>query len=205
MIGEVEHRRVLERLAEKFEEHDLNLLLLGSSSVLYRYGSVRRTKDIDVHPFPMEPYEKFYEDLEELSDELNGSFTIETDGSTITFFAEIDDRTYTVELIDAGASHFLTREVLEDMVDKAENMDGLYVPSDEHLIVAKAEAYIDRNENDPNKEKFFDDLIDMREKMVEKDLALNYDEIDRVIRLRPERKQEDLRRIINSQFSGVFR
>lgn len=165
---------------------------------------MRRTKDIDVHPFPIELYEDFYEKLEELSEELNGSFNIEIDGSTITFFAEIEDEKYTIELIDAGGPHFLTKIVLKDMVDKADEIDGLYVPSGEHLVVAKAEAYIDRNKGDPNKEKFFDDLSDMREKMAERGLELDYDEIDRVICLRPERKHDDLRRIISSQFSDIY-
>lgn len=202
MIGKKEHREVVERLAEKFEEHGLNLLLLGSSSVLYRYGDVRRTKDIDVHPFPIDPYEEFYEKLEDLSEELDGTFNIEIDGSTITFFAEIDEKRYTIELIDAGGPHFLTNKVLEDMIDKADKIEGLYVPSDEHLVVAKAEAYIDRSENDPNKEKFFDDLNDLREKMVEKDIE--HEEIDRVIGLRPERKHEELKRIITLHFSDIY-
>lgn len=76
MIGEEEHRRAIERISEKFKEHDIDLLLLGSSSILYRYGSVRRTKDIDVHPFPIEPYVDFYEDLEEIVEELDGSFKV---------------------------------------------------------------------------------------------------------------------------------
>ncbi len=204
MIGEEEHRKVLERLGEKFQEHELNLLLLGSSSALYRYGDVRRTKDIDVHPFPIEPYEEFYEKIEELSEELDGSFNIETDGSTITFFAEIENQKYMIELIDAGGSQFLTKIVLDDMIDKADEIEGLYVPSDEHLVVAKAEAYIDHSEKDPNKDKFFDDLNDLREKMVEKDIELDRDEIHRVIGLRPGRKHADLKRIITSQFSDIY-
>ncbi|MFP3871266.1 MAG: nucleotidyltransferase [Candidatus Aenigmatarchaeota archaeon] len=204
MIGEKEHRRAIEKIAEKFKEHDIDLLLLGSSSILYRYGSVRRTKDIDVHPFPIEPYVDFYEDLEEIVEELDGSFNIETDASSITLFAEIEGKTLTIELIDAGGSHFLTREVLEDMIDQADEVDGVFVPSDEHLIVAKAEAYIDRNEDDPAKEKFFEDLIDIREKIEEKDLKLNYDELKRIVGLRPERKQNRLTSIIDTQFSGLF-
>ncbi|MBS3816276.1 MAG: nucleotidyltransferase [Candidatus Thermoplasmatota archaeon] len=204
MIGKKEHRRVLNKLAEKFDEHGLHLLLLGSSSVLYRYGSVRRTKDIDVHPFPIGDYEKFYDGLEKLADELEGSFNIEIDASSITFFPEIDNKTYTVELIDAGGSHFLTREVLKDMVDQADKIGKVYVPSDEHLVVAKADAYLDRNESDPNKEKFFDDLTDLREKMKEEDIKLDYDEIDRIIKLRPERKHNGLKGIITSQFSDLY-
>lgn len=204
MIGEKEHRRAIEKIAEKFKEHDIDLLLLGSSSILYRYGSVRRTKDIDVHPFPIEPYVDFYEDLEEIVEELDGSFNIETDASSITLFAEIEGKTLTIELIDVGGSHFLTKEVLEDMIDQADEMKGVFVPSDEHLIVAKAEAYIDRNEDDPAKEKFFEDLIDIREKIEEKDLKLDYDELKRIVGLRPERKQNRLTSIIDTHFSGLF-
>ena len=204
MIGEEEHRRAIEKISEKFKEHDIDLLLLGSSSILYRYGSVRRTKDIDVHPFPIEPYVDFYEDLEEIVEKLDGSFNIETDGSSITLFAEIEGKTLTIELIDAGGSHFLTKEVLEDMIDQADEVNGVFVPSDEHLIVAKAEAYIDRNEGDSAKQKFFEDLIDIREKIEEKDLKLDYDELKRIVGLRPERKQSQLRSIIDTQFSGLF-
>jgi len=204
MIGEEEHRRAIEKISEKFKEHDIDLLLLGSSSILYRYGSVRRTKDIDVHPFPIEPYVDFYEDLEEIVEKLDGSFNIETDGSSITLFAEIEGKTLTIELIDAGGSHFLTKKVLNDMIDQADEVNGVFVPSDEHLIVAKAEAYIDRNEGDPAKEKFFEDLIDIREKIEEKDLELDYDELKRIVGLRPERKQSQLRSIIDTQFSGLF-
>ena len=204
MIGEEEHRRAIEKISEKFKEHDIDLLLLGSSSILYRYGSVRRTKDIDVHPFPIEPYVDFYEDLEEIVEKLDGSFNIETDGSSITLFAEIEGKTLTIELIDAGGSHFLTKEVLEDMIDQADEVNGVFVPSDEHLIVAKAEAYIDRNEGDSAKQKFFEDLIDIREKIKEKDFKLDYDELKRIVGLRPERKQSQLRSIIDTQFSGLF-
>ncbi len=204
MIGEEEHRRAIEKISEKFKEHDIDLLLLGSSSILYRYGSVRRTKDIDVHPFPIEPYVDFYEDLEEIVEKLDGSFNIETDGSSITLFAEIEGKNLTIELIDAGGSHFLTKKVLNDMIDQADEVNGVFVPSDEHLIVAKAEAYIDRNEGDPAKEKFFEDLIDIREKIEEKDLELDYDELKRIVGLRPERKQSQLRSIIDTQFSDLF-
>ncbi|MFW6142344.1 MAG: nucleotidyltransferase [Candidatus Saliniplasma sp.] len=204
MIGEEEHRKAIQKIAEKFKGHDLDLLLLGSSSVLYRYGTVRRTKDIDVHPFPMEPYIDFYEDLEEIAEELNGSFNIETGGSSITFFADIHGETLTVELIDAGGTHFLTKEVLDDMIDRADEIDGVHVPSDEHLIVAKAEAYLDRNEEDINKDKFFDDLIDLREKIEQGEIKLDNDEMKRVIGLRPEKKRSRLESIIDTQFSDRY-
>ncbi len=166
MIGEEEHYKVLEHLAKKFNQHGMELLLLGSSSVLYRYGHLGMTKDIDVHPFPMDPYEKFYDELEEMVKEMGGSFRLETDGSSITLSVELDSKIFLIELIDAGDHHFLTKKVLDDMLENADKQGDVYVPSHEHIIVAKAEAYIDRNRGDPNKEKFFDDLSDIHEKMM---------------------------------------
>ncbi len=204
MIDEKEHYECVKKLVEAFNRHGIDILLLGSSAVLYRFGNVRSTKDIDVHPFPTDPYEEFYDRLEEVAKELNGSFNIETDGASITFFATIGDKNITVELIDAGGSHFLTEEVLQNMTETSELIRGVHVPTNEHLIAAKAEAYMDRIEDDPNKEKFFDDLVGIREKLLEKDIKLDSSEIDRVVGLRVERKRDGLKRTISSQFSDIF-
>ncbi len=204
MIGEEEHYKVLEQLAKKFNQHGMELLLLGSSSVLYRYGHLRMTKDIDVHPFPIDPYEKFYDELEKIVKEMGGYFRLERDGSSITLSVELDSKIFLIELIDAGDHHFLTKKVLDDMLENADKQGDVYVPSHEHIIVAKAEAYIDRNRGDPNKEKFFDDLSDIHEKMIERGIELDHDEVIRVIELRLKSKQKRLRRLITSQFSDIY-
>ena len=90
------------------------------------------------------------------------------------------------------------------MIDTADEIEGIFVPSLEHIVVSKAEAYLDRTEGDLSKEKYWEDLIRIRKKLKEKGLILDREEIERVVKLRPERKIEDLLRILNRYLDEVI-
>jgi len=198
MISEEEQKRILGELKDIFQEKNLNLLVLGSIAVHYRLGPVGKTKDIDVRPFPIDDkFDVYWDKLEEITEEINGNLNIETGGSTITLLGRIEEMDVTIELIDAGGEKFLTKKVIDDMIDTADRIEGVFVPSLEHIVVSKAEAYLDRTEGDLSKEKYWEDLIRIRKKLKEKGLTLDREEIERVVKLRPERKIEDLLRILN--------
>lgn len=205
MIGKEEQKIILNKLKDIFLERDLNLLFLGSIAVHYRLGPVGKTKDIDVRPFPIDnKFDVYWDKLEEITEEINGNLNIETGGSTITLLGRIEGVDVTVELIDAGRERFLTKKVIDDMIDTADEIEGIFVPSLEHIVVSKAEAYLDRTEGDLSKEKYWEDLIRIRKKLKEKGLILDREEIERVVKLRPERKIEDLLRILNRYLDEVI-
>jgi len=205
MISEEEQKRILGELKDIFQEKNLNLLVLGSIAVHYRLGPVGKTKDIDVRPFPIDDkFDVYWDKLEEITEEINGNLNIETGGSTITLLGRIEEMDVTIELIDAGGEKFLTKKVIDDMIDTADRIEGVFVPSLEHIVVSKAEAYLDRTEGDLSKEKYWEDLIRIRKKLKEKGLTLDREEIERVVKLRPERKIEDLLRILNRYLDEVI-
>lgn len=205
MIGEEEQKRILNKLKTIFSDKDLNLLVLGSVAVHYRLGPVGKTKDIDVRPFPIEDkFDEYWDKLEAITEEINGNLNIETGGSTITLIGRINEKEITVELIDAGGEKFLTKRTIDDMIDTADKIEGLYIPSIEHLVAAKAEAYVDRTEGDISKEKYWEDLLKIREMLKEKDMELERSELERIIDLRSERKREELSKIVNRYLYEVI-
>lgn len=172
----------------------------------YRLGPVGKTKDIDIRPFPIDDdyYIEYWGKLEDIKERIDGTLNIENGGSTATLIARLEKQKVTIELIDAGGEKFLTKEVIDDMIDKAERIEGVYVPSVEHLVVAKAEAYMDRTEGDPSKEKFRQDLVKIRERLKEKGLELAVEEIERIVNLRVERKRDRLLNVVKRYLHEVM-
>jgi len=206
MIGEEEQKRILVELRERFSKENLNILILGSIAVHYRLGPVGKTKDIDIRPFPIDDdsFEKYWNKLEAIKERMDGSLNIERGGSTATLIVSLEGKEVTVEVIDAGGEKFLTKEVIDDMIDKSEEIEGLYLPSLEHIVVSKAEAYMDRTEGDPNKEKFRQDLVKIRELLKEEELKLASEEIERIVNLRVERKRDQLLNVVKSYLHEVM-
>ena len=206
MIGEEEQKRILAELREIFSEEDLNILVLGSIAVHYRLGPVGRTKDIDIRPFPIDDdsFVEYWDKLEDIKEKIGGTLNMERGGSTATLIARLDEQEVIIELIDAGGEKFLTKEVIDDMIEKAEKIEGVYVPSIEHLAVAKAEAFLDRNEGDPGKEKFRQDIIKIRERLKAKDLELTGEEIKRIVDLRVGRKRDRLLKVVKKYLHEVM-
>ncbi|MGM0510979.1 MAG: nucleotidyltransferase [Thermoplasmatota archaeon] len=206
MIGEEEQKRILAELREIFSEEDLNILVLGSIAVHYRLGPVGRTKDIDIRPFPIDDdsFVEYWDKLEDIKEKIDGTLNIERGGSTATLIARLDEQEVIIELIDAGGEKFLTKEVIDDMIEKAEKIEGVYVPSIEHLAVAKAEAFLDRTEGDPGKEKFRQDIIKIRERLKAKDLELTGEEIERIVDIRVGRKRDRLLKVVKKYLHEVM-
>ncbi|MBS3782183.1 MAG: nucleotidyltransferase [Candidatus Thermoplasmatota archaeon] len=206
MIGEEEQKRILAELSEIFSEEDLNILVLGSIAVHYRLGPVGKTKDIDVRPFPIDDdsFEEYWDKLEAIKERIDGSLNIEIGGSTATLIASLEGKEVTIEVIDAGGEKFLTREVIDDMIDRSEEIEGVYVPSVEHIVVTKAEAHLDRTEKDPSKEKFRQDLVNIRKLLKKKELELASEEIERIVDLRVERKRDQLLTVVKRYLHEVM-
>lgn len=204
MISEEEIRTILGKLEEVFQERGIELLVLGSSAIVFRTKSKRRTKDIDLHPFPIEDYIEYWDKLEAITKDLNGNIKLESDGASATLHFDYLNKRIMVELIDSGGPHFITKEVVDDMVDTADEIDGLYIPTFEHIIVMKAEAYTDRIDSDPHKQDFFDDLVMLSNYLSENDLELDSDEINRIINLRIKRKREKMDHIIYTIYTDVL-
>ncbi len=206
MIGEEEQKRILAELSERFSEKDLNILALGSIAVHYRLGPMGKTKDIDIRPFPIddESFEEYWDKLERIKERMDGTLNMEKGGSTATLIASLKGKDVTIEVIDAGGEEFLTKKVIDDMIDKSEEIEEVYVPSVEHIVVAKAEAYMDRTEGDPSKEKFRQDLVKIRERLKEKERELVGEEIERIVNLRVERKRDQLLNVVKRYLHGVM-
>jgi len=206
MIGEEEQKRILAELRKRFSEEELNILILGSIAVHYRLRPVGKTKDIDIRPFPIDDdsFEEYWDKLEAIKERMDGSLNIEKGGSTATLIGSLEGKEVTIEVIDSWGEKFLTKEVIDDMIDKSEEIEGIYVPSVEHIVVAKAEAYMDRTEGDPNKEKFRQDLVKIRELLKEEKMELAGGEIERIVNLRVERKKDQLLNVVKRYLHEVM-
>lgn len=93
-----------------------------------------------------------------------------------------------------GGEDWIDEDVLEDAIRTGEEMDGVLVPTDEHLFVMKAEAYVDRRDQSVA-DKFLTDMIQIVEALDDKDMRLDNDEVARLVMMRPKRKHEEMRRV----------
>ena len=82
-------------------------------------------------------------------------------------------------------------------------VDGIFVPTWEHLILMKAEAYVDRRA-DETKRKYLDDLVELHSELRSTGKTIGEEEMDRIIRLRPSRKRTELRKLVIAIFGDVL-
>lgn len=188
-ISDAEHREALRALAAEFAKHGIRIMALGSSAVLLKSGMAGGTKDIDVHPFPVGDFEKYWDAIELVAKNLGGTVKIEPDGASITMHIRIRDRMVPVELIE-GREDFIEPHVLDDAKKSAQDVNGILVPSWEHVAVMKAEAWYDRTGE--TRAKYREDMVKLASRFAEDGTRLDAAELERLVKLRPERKHEEM-------------
>jgi len=204
MIGPEIHGRFLRELSREFEKHGLRVLVLGSSATLMLLGKARRmTKDIDIHTFPV-VFPDHIDLLQEVANIFDGNIILQPDGASIQMNTIYEGKNVTVEIIEGGGEHFLLPEVLRDIEITAEIVEGIYVPTWEHVIIMKAEAYVDRRASE-QKRKYLDDLVEIHTELFSVQKMISETELDRIIELRPSRKRAELRRLTVAIFGDVLR
>ena len=80
------------------------------------------------------------ERLESIVKEEGGHVRWEPDGRSMTVAYPLADRLIPVEIV-LGGEDWISPEVLEDAIGTGTYIDHVLVPSPEHLLVMKAEAY----------------------------------------------------------------
>jgi hypothetical protein len=163
-------------------------MVLGRVALFYRYGFGGLSKDVDLHPYPL-----LNVDLLELNDELiealssrGGHLEWMADGRGLIIYMPFKERMAPVELI-FGGEDWIDEHVLEDAIQTGEEIEGVLVPSNEHLFVMKAEAYVDRRDK-PAADKYLTDMIRIVKVLAQNDSRLDVDEVNRLIAMRPNRK-----------------
>lgn len=195
-----EQIEALYRLAEELQEDDVGVLALGSAAVILKTGQrSTTTKDLDLHVFPVEDILALHDTIEQAIDRLGGTMAWEPDGATITAHVPVGGREISVEIV-FGRDQFIHPEVLEDAVETAEEREGVLVPSWEHIVAMKAEAWFDRTGR--QQDKYLADLRSIREWMDEQDGGLSESEVRRLVELRPERKRREMMLTVGRVFEG---
>lgn len=198
-----EQIEALHDLADELRKGDVGVLVLGSAAVVARTGQrSTTTKDLDLHAFPVDDVLELQSVLEDAIGRLGGSMRWEPDGASITAHVPVGGREIPVEIV-LGRDEFIPPEVLEDAVDTAEEQDGVLVPSWEHLVTMKAEAWFDRTGR--RRDKYLEDLRTIRDWMDEQDEGLSEGEVRRLVGLRPERKRREILLTIGRIFEGRMR
>ncbi len=203
MIDPGYHGRFLRELSRVFRDRGLKVLVLGSSASLMLLGKARRmTKDIDIHTFPV-VFPEHIDLLKEVAGMFDCNIILHPDGAAILMNATFEGKVVTVEIIEGGGDHFILPEVLEDMEKTSSIVDGIFVPTWEHLILMKAEAYVDRRA-DETKRKYLDDLVELHSELRSTGKTIGEEELDRIIRLRSSRKRTELRKLVIAIFGDVL-
>lgn len=202
-FGAEEQLRMLSRIADALDQTPLGVLALGSAAVILRTGpSGTVTKDLDLHVYPTDDILAFQDALEEaIVDRLEGRMAWEPDGASLTAHVPVMGKEMPVEII-LGRENFIEPEVLEDAVRTAEEQDGVLVPSWEHIVSMKAEAWFDRSIH--RKEKYLEDLWEIREILEETGDTLEREEVERLVGMRPERKHPGMTRIVIRVFGDLL-
>lgn len=198
-----EQLKALQRIAAELRATELDVLALGSAAVVLRTsqrGTV--TKDLDLHAFPVQDILAFEDAIEGTVKALGGHMHWEADGASITAHVPIGGRDIPVEFV-LGREDFIEPEVLEDAVEHAEDREGLLVPSWEHIVAMKAEAWFDRTGQE--KRKYLEDLRDIGDWMAEHDHSIRRAEVRRVVQMRPDRKHRDMLLTIERIFAQVLK
>jgi len=187
-----EQRAVTREVRDIVRPLGLKIMVLGRVALFYRYGFGGSSKDIDLHPYPLRTVE-----LEVLNDELaralaarGGRMEWMPDGRVLVLHVPFEDRMAPVEVI-FGGEDFIDERVLEDAIATGEEVDGVLVPSDEHLFVMKAEAYVDRRDG-AAADKNLEDMIRIVEALDRRGARLGEKEVLRLIDMRPERKRRPM-------------
>lgn len=190
-----EQRAIARNVSELVQPLGLKIMVLGRVALFYRYGVGGSSKDVDLHPYPL-----LNVDLLEVNDELakalaprGGHLEWMADGRGLIVYVPFEERTAPVELI-FGGEDWIDEDVLEDAIRTGEEMDGVLVPTDEHLFVMKAEAYVDRR-GQTVADKYLTDMIQIVEALKEESSWLDTEEVTRLVSMRPQRKHEEMRRI----------
>ena len=192
----VEEQRAIARIvSELVQPLELKIMVLGRVALFYRYGIGGSSKDVDLHPYPL-----LKVDILEVNDELakalasrGGHLEWMADGRGLIVYMPFEERTAPVELI-FGGEDWIDEDVLEDAIRTGEEMDGVLVPTDEHLFVMKAEAYVDRRDR-AVADKYLTDMIQIVEALEKRGSGLDLDEVTRLVSMRPVRKHEIMRRV----------
>lgn len=163
-------------------------MVLGRVALLYLFGEGRGSKDVDLHPYPMRSRDlmALYDRLEAVVDVNGGRVRWEPDGRSMTLHYPIGDRLIPVELV-LGGEDWISPEVLEDAIGTGTLSGRVLVPSPEHLLVMKAEAYYDRMA-DSHDNRFKDDMVQIVDGATRAGMTLDPQEIHRLILMRPPRK-----------------
>lgn len=185
-VTDDEHRKAVFALVEEFGRFGLRLLALGSTALLFKLGSVGHTKDADLHPFPVEDSLQYLDAVDAVCSSLDARYRIEPDGSSITLHVPIDGRDVPVELIE-GREDFVQPEVLADAVATGSPREGVVVPTWEHVVTMKAEAWYDRPGR--MKQKFLEDLLELRDRLKQESVILSLAEVHRLVAMRTARKR----------------
>lgn len=203
LITAEEQREAVALVARELGKRGLKVLALGSVAVLLRTGvTTSSSKDIDLHPFPVEDFIHYHDAIEEAAKALHGHMKLEPDGASITMHVPIRGGDVPVELI-TGREDFIHPNVLADAVKSAVVREGILVPTWEHLIAMKAEAWFDRT--GPEKQKYLLDLSTIRDRTGEERAPLKRRELRRLVEMREARKREEMLRTIERVFAGQIR
>lgn len=189
IISSDEQRMAVEGVATALKPLDINVMVLGRVAMLYLFDMGRASKDVDIHPFPMGSRDilVMQERLESVVTEKGGHVRWEPDGRSLTLAYPLADKLIPVEIV-LGGEDWISPEVLEDAIGTGTYIGHVLVPSPEHLLVMKAEAYYDRMA-EPGHERFKDDMVQIVEGTEMNEINLDPSEVQRLVLMRPPRKQ----------------
>lgn len=192
-LSAVDQEEALRWLSEVLGRAGFRLLALGSTALVVGWGVEKTSKDVDVHAFPVgRRWEALFDALTAALDLASGHVRIEPDGASMTAFVPTRSGPVPVEIIE-GREDFISPRVLADATRSARQVGAVFVPSAEHLLVMKAEAYADRT--GPARAKFAADLLEVAEACF-RTTAVNEPEVGRLVQLRPARKRDTMARAI---------
>jgi len=178
----------VEGVAVALRPMDINVMVLGRVAMLYLFDMGRASKDVDLHPFPVGSRNilEMHERLESIVKEDGGHVRWEPDGRSMTVAYPLADRLIPVEII-LGGEDWISPEVLEDAIGTGTYTGHVLVPSPEHLLVMKAEAYYDRMAEHGH-ERFRDDMVQIVDGTERTGKDLVPSEVQRLVLMRPSRK-----------------
>ncbi|MHB8584889.1 MAG: nucleotidyltransferase [Thermoplasmatota archaeon] len=127
-IGDDDHREAVRIVDRELAQRGFRLMALGSTALLLRTGRLGTTKDVDLHPFPVQDFETYLDATQDLARQLGGNAILEKDGASITLNISVRGKMVSVELIE-GADEWISPAILADAVKTAENVGNILVPS----------------------------------------------------------------------------
>ncbi len=197
-----EQRMAVEGVAEALRPLGIRVLVLGRVAMLYLFDMGRASKDVDIHPFPPDNIDlvKMQERLEAVVVDGGGHVHWEPDGRSMTVHFPIGDRLIPVEVL-LGGEDWISPEVLEDAVRTGTFIGSLVLPSPEHLLVMKAEAFHDRRA-EPGVERFLDDMVEIVEGASSLGVRFKPEEVTRLVLMRHQRKRDSMLDLCASVLPG---